>query len=376
MRVALVCPYSLSLPGGVQEQVLGLARTLRTMGHQTRVLGPCDGAPPEVGVIPLGNCLPTQANGSVAPIAPDFSCALRTIRALRDEEFDVVHLHEPCAPGPTVTSLVVASAPMVGTFHAAGRSAAYRALRPLTRWLAARLAVRCAVSEDARALASRALGGSYQLLFNGIEIDRFAKATPWPTSGPTILFVSRHESRKGLDVLLTALERMPPDVRLWVASDGPETARLRARTAGDQRVEWLGRISDEEKARRLRGADLLCAPSLHGESFGLVLLEGMAASTPIVASDLPGYRNVARDGREAVLVPPGDAPAVASAICGVLDHPETARSLTEAGDARAAEFSMDKLAECYVELYEQARREVRASPARCWQRPLPDPTAL
>ena len=359
MRVGLVCPYSLSIPGGVQEQVLGLARTLRAMGHQARVLGPSDGPPPEAGVIPLGKCMPTAANGSVAPIAPDPSCSLRTIRALRDEGFDVLHLHEPCAPGPTVTSLVFASAPIVGTFHCAGVSGAYRWLRPLTRWLAQHVDVRCAVSEDARDLAERALGGEYELLFNGIEVDRFAKASPWPTEGPTLLFVSRHEERKGLAVLVAALEHLPAHVRVWVASDGPETARLQALTASDDRVEWIGRISEEEKARRLRGADVLVAPSLRGESFGLVLLEGMAASTPIVASDLPGYRNVARDGREALLVPPGDAAALAAGICRVLDQPEMARTLVAGGDARAAEFSMERLADRYIELYERAIASAR-----------------
>ena len=362
MRVGLVCPYSLSLPGGVQEQVLGLARTLRTLGHQARVLGPCDGPPPDVGVLPLGNCLPTHANGSVAPIAPDPSCALRTLRVLWEEGFDVLHLHEPCAPGPTMTSLVFASAPIIGTFHAAGGSAAYRWLRPITRWMASRLTVRCAVSEDAQAMARRALGGDYALLFNGIEVERFAKATPWPTAGPTLLFVSRHEPRKGLAVLLDALDRLPADVRLWVASDGPETDRLRARAVADRRVEWLGRISEEEKARRLRAADVLCAPSLHGESFGLVLLEGMAASTVVVASDLPGYRNVARHDQEAVLVPPGDAGRLAGAIASVLEHPERARSLVAAGEARAASFSMDRLAGRYLDLYEQASARKARTP--------------
>lgn len=354
MRVGLVCPYSLSLPGGVQEQVLGLARTLRTMGHQARVLGPSDGPPPEVGVIPLGRCLPTNANGSVAPIAPDLSCALRTIRAIRDEGFDVLHLHEPCVPGPTQTSLYLKATPCVGTFHAAGQSAAYRWLRPGVRWLANRLDVRCAVSEDARRMAAHAVGGEYTLVFNGIEVERFAKATAWPTDGPTVLFVSRHETRKGLAVLLAAMRHLPADLRLWVASDGPETARLRSTAAGDDRVQWLGRISEEEKARRLRGADVLCAPSLHGESFGLVLLEGMAASTPIVASDLPGYRNVARHGQEALLVPPGDPGALAAAITRVLEEPETARSLVSAGEARAGTYSMEHLADRYLELYERA----------------------
>ena len=353
MRVALVCPYSLSVPGGVQEQVLGLARTYRALGHQARVLGPCDGPPPEVGVIPLGRCVPTRANGSIAPVAADFACVLRTIRVLRDEAFDVIHLHEPLVPGPAQTCLMVAKAPIVGTFHAAGESAAYRWLHGPLGWMGKHLSVRCAVSEDAKALAHQHFGGDYTLLFNGIEVDRFAKATPWPTDGPTVLFVSRHEPRKGLDVLLAALDHLPPDVRVWVASDGPDTERLMAATAGQSRVQWLGRISEEEKARRLRGADVLCAPSLHGESFGLVLLEGMAASTPVVASDLPGYRNVARHEREGLLVPPGDAPALAAAINRVLTSPEAARTLVAGGDARAAEFSMDRLADRYLDLYEQ-----------------------
>jgi phosphatidylinositol alpha-mannosyltransferase len=355
VRVGLVSPYSLSLPGGVQGQVLGLAKALRGMGHQVRVLGPCDGAPPEVGIIPLGNSIPTAANGSMAPVAPDPSNALRTIAALRDEHFDVIHLHEPIAPGCTVTTLVCANAPTVGTFHAAGTSAPYRWLAPLTCWLAGRLTIRCAVSEEAQELAAKSLGGEYVLLHNGIDVERFTKATPWPTDGPTVLFLSRHEERKGLDVLIAALRALPAHARVWVASDGPDTARLKAAAAGDVRVEWLGRIDDEEKIRRLRGADVLCAPSLRGESFGMILLEAMAADTPIVASDLPGYRKVIGTGDPAaILVPPGDAGALGEALRTVLEDSGLAASLSAAGEARAATFSMDRLAARYVDLYRSA----------------------
>ncbi len=348
-------PYSLSLPGGVQGQVLGLAKALRGLGHQVRVLGPCDGAPPEVGITPLGNSIPTAANGSMAPVAPDPSNALRTISALRDECFDVIHLHEPIAPGCTVTTLVCSSVPMVGTFHAAGTSAAYRWLAPLTCWLAGRLTIRCAVSEDARDLAAGGLGGDYVLLHNGIDVERFTKATPWPTDGPTVLFLSRHEERKGLDVLIQALPGLPAHARVWVASDGPDTARLRAAVVGDRRVEWLGRIDEGEKIRRLRGASVLCAPSLRGESFGMILLEAMAAETPIVASDLPGYRKVIGAGAPAaLLVPPGDPAALGMALRRVLEDPGLAASLAAAGEVRAAAFSMDRLAERYVELYRSA----------------------
>jgi phosphatidyl-myo-inositol alpha-mannosyltransferase len=352
VRVGLVCPYSLSVPGGVQGQVLGLARSLRGMGVAARVLAPCDGPPPDAGVTPLGNSVPTASNGSIAPLAPDVSCALRTIRALREERFDVVHLHEPLCPGPTVTALLFRDGPMIGTFHRAGESRLYKTLKPLTRWGAGKMAVLTAVSEDARATASVAVKGDIQLLPNGVELDRFAKASPYPTEGPTVFFVGRHEPRKGLAVLIDALASLPPDVRLWVGGDGPETARLQAAAAGDPRVEWLGRISDGEVASRLRGADVFCAPSLHGESFGVVLLEAMAAQTAVVASDIPGYARVAREGRDAVLVPPGDAPALAAAIERVLTDAAASRELVASAEQRAAEFSMDALAERYLALYD------------------------
>ena len=351
MRVGLVSPYSLTIPGGVQGQVLALARSLRGQGHHVRVLGPCDGPPPDGGVTPLGNSVPTAANGSVAPLAPDPSAQLRTIRALRDEDFDVLHLHEPMCPGPTMTSILFKNAPLVGTFHAAGTSASYKWLNVGVRWLAGRLDHRCAVSEDAKKLAAEALGGDYTMVFNGVEVDRFAKATPWPTDGPTIFFVGRHEPRKGLAVLLDALPRLPRDVRRWIGSDGPDTARLQARVAGDPRVEWLGRVGEEEKAARLRAADVFCAPSLRGESFGVVLLEAMAAGTAIVASNLPGYANVARAGRDALLVEPGNSEALAETLVRVLQEPATARELVESGEQRADHFSMDRLASIYVDIY-------------------------
>jgi phosphatidylinositol alpha-mannosyltransferase len=330
---------------------MGLARALQALNHETRVLGPCDGPPPAPFVTPLGQSIPTASNGSMAPIAPDPACALRTIRALRDETFDIVHLHEPLVPGPTLTALLVTDVPLVGTFHRAGSSQAYSVMRPAVRWAARKLGLRCAVSEDARTTAIAALGGEYEVLFNGIEIDRFAKADVWPTEGPTILFIGRHEPRKGLAVLLAAMAWLPPDVRLWVGSDGPQTAELRGQSAGDPRVSWLGRMPDDEVAARLRGADVFCAPSLHGESFGVVLLEAMAAQTAIVASDLPGYRVVARPDVEAVLVEPGNARALAAALARVMSEPCLVDHLVANGEARSAEFAMDSLAQRYVDLY-------------------------
>ncbi|MFZ9629833.1 MAG: glycosyltransferase family 4 protein [Ilumatobacteraceae bacterium] len=351
LRVGMVCPYSLSVPGGVQAQVLGLSRELRRRGVEVRVLGPCDGPPPATFVTPLGNSLPTSANGSVAPLAPDPAAALRTMRVLVEEQFDVLHLHEPFAPGPTMTALLLHTAPTIGTFHAAGQSASYRYLTGPIRAGAENLDDRVAVSKDAESLVKDAIGGTYDLLFNGVELDDYRAAEPWPTDGPTIFFCGRHEERKGLDVLIAAMARLPAGVRLWVASNGPDTERLRLLAASDPRIEFLGRLSDAEKISRLKGADVFCAPSLHGESFGVVLIEAMAAGTAIVASALDGYRNVATDGVDALLVPPGDTDALGAAIGRLLADPALSASLVEAGQRRADDFSMRTLADRYVERY-------------------------
>lgn len=355
-------PYSLSSPGGVQTQVLALARGLNRLGHKVRVLGPCDGAPPETGVTPLGASIPTFANGSIAPIAPDLACTLRTIRAFREEAFDVVHIHEPICPGPCQTALFLRSAPIVGTWHAAGGSKAY--MTPGVRWLATRMNVRTAVSQDARAMAHEALGGDYEVVFNGIEIDKFEKAVPIASESLTIAYVGRHEPRKGLETLLTSVESLPQTVTVWIMSDGPQTKELRDKYESDTRLRWLGPVSDEEKISRIKGADVLCVPSLRGESFGIVLLEAMAAGTPVVASDLPGYRNVATNGDEAYLVPPGEPKPLTTALIKVLEDKQLAHRLTEAGLKRVAEFSMERLARIYVDLYGQAIEIEKQDPER------------
>ena len=357
MRIGIVSPYSLTVPGGVQAQVLGLARELRRRGHEARVLGPCDGPPPESFVTPLGNSLPLGANGSIAPLAPDPSAALRTLRVLADEEFDVLHLHEPLAPGPTSTALMVHSAPTVGTFHAAGASTSYRMLRPALTRLLRRIDHKVVVSKDALALVQSSLGGEYEVLFNGVELEAIRAVTPWARtpseSSPrqTVFFCGRHEERKGLRVLVDAVRGADLDVAVWIGSDGPDTAELTAVTAGDDRFQWLGRVTDGEKFARLRTADVFCAPSLRGESFGVVLIEAMAAGTAVVASSLDGYRNVATDGVDALLVEPGDAHALGEALTRVLGDDELAGRLRRAGDTRAEQFAMTSLTDRYLEIY-------------------------
>jgi phosphatidyl-myo-inositol alpha-mannosyltransferase len=360
----MVCPYSLSIPGGVQAQVMGLSRELRKMGIEVRVLAPCDGPPPATFVTPLGNSLPTSANGSMAPLAPDPSCSLRTMRALGDEQFDVLHLHEPFIPGPTQTAMLLHPAPVIATFHAAGDSPSYKYLKVSIKPAAANIAHAVAVSKDAAELVRRYIGGDYEILYNGVELDAYRDAPAHPKTGPTIFFCGRHEERKGLDVLLAAVQELGPEVRVWVGSTGPDTARLQVQYADDPRIEWLGRLTDADKMARLKGADVFCAPSLHGESFGVVLIEAMAAETAIVASGLDGYRNVATDGVDALLVEPGDVGALALTLKRALFEPGLAESLEKAGAQRAKDFSMTALAQRYAEHYVRltTNRPMRDSP--------------
>ena len=351
MRVVMMSPYSLSRPGGVQGQVLGLARELRKLGVDVRVVGPCDGPPPEPGIVSVGPSVEWDSNGSVAPISPGAATARRTAEVLRSIEPDLVHLHEPAVPGPTLSTLIGFHGPMIGTFHAAG-NLAHMWTRPALRAQVARLSMRVVVSEHALETArANWAEADYVVLWNGIEVERFASAVPTPTTRPAAFFVGRHEPRKGLAVLIDAWQQLARDAVLWVGGSGPQTDELRA--VSGPNVEWLGAITDAERDARLRGATVLCAPSVGGESFGVVLLEGMAAGTPVVASAIEGYRNVARADIDALLVPPGDAAALRRALQSVFDSRGLRDRLIEAGRGRADEFSMARLAGRYLELYER-----------------------
>ncbi|HTK16900.1 MAG TPA: glycosyltransferase family 4 protein [Acidimicrobiia bacterium] len=354
MRVVMTSPYSLSRPGGVQGQVLGLARELRKLGVDVRVIGPCDGPPPEPGIVSVGPSVEWNSNGSVAPISPGRATARRTAEVMRSIEPDVVHLHEPAVPGPCLSALLGFNGPMIGTFHASGELL-HMWTRPALKSSMARLSSRVVVSESALETARiNWYDADYVVLWNGIEVDRFAAATPTPTDRPAAFFIGRHEPRKGLAVLLDAWRTLDRDAVLWVGGSGPQTEELQAETKKATSIEWLGAITDAERDSRLRGATVLCAPSLHGESFGVVLLEGMAAGTAVVASAIEGYANVARADRDALLVPAGDVGALQGALRRLFDDPALRERLVAEGRARADEFSMARLAERYLELYERA----------------------
>jgi phosphatidyl-myo-inositol alpha-mannosyltransferase len=361
VRVMLSSPYSLTLFGGVQAQVLGLAHALRRRGVDARVIAPCDGPPPEPGITTVGPSTRLPSNGSVAPVATGRAVARRTIEALRTFEPEVVHLHEPFTPGANHAALVGTSIPAVGTFHSAraGRNPWYQTFRSPLRPLLRRLAIATAVSEQAARQVALTFGTECEIVPNGVEVDRFADGDATRGGRPAIFFIGRLEPRKGVSVLLDAFSRLDRDAELWIAGDGPQRDVLRAR--GVPHVVWLGRVADVEKAARLRGATIACFPAIDGESFGVVLLEAMAAGAAVVASDIDGYRDVARADAEALLVPPGDSDALARALRALLDDDDRRKELVAAGRTRADEFSMDRLAGRFLDIYERAIAAVRAA---------------
>jgi phosphatidyl-myo-inositol alpha-mannosyltransferase len=358
LRVAMVCPYDLSRPGGVQGQAVGLARALRRRGHEVVVVAPDDRPPGWASghAYVAGRSVGLHANGSVAPVSLSPLAAKRAYDAVREWRADVVHLHEPLAPAVGYGFVLAGRWPLVGTFHRSGVPRAAALVAPFARWACGRIQVRVAVSDAARRTATATCGADPEVLFNGVDVERFACAEPVRPGAPAVLFLARHEHRKGLGVLLDAFRGLSgtagvPDAELWIANVGPETERLRARHPASDHVHWLGVVSDDEAADRLAGASVLCAPSLGGESFGMVLLEAMAARCPVVASDIPGYREAA--GGHATLVAPGDPVALRDALAGVL----SARPAPDALDAaarHAAVWSIDALAGRYVEAYRRA----------------------
>ncbi len=315
----------------------------------------------------IGSPTGVHSNGSVAPVALRPAAVARAERFVRKGGFDVVHIHEPLAPLAAYGLVLTDPLPMVGTYHRSGLSSWVRPLKPLVELVGRRMEIRVAVSSAARETGERSSGGRFEVLYNGVDVERFESALSvrddHEPRRPTVLFVGRHEQRKGLSVLLDAFAMVERPAVLWVASEGPETEVQRRRHPESDRVHWLGTISEEEKAARLAGADVLCAPSLHGESFGIVLLEGMAAGCAVVASDIEGYRMAA--GGHATLVPPGEklalsralGVALADAVEGIgLSAPEARKATAE----HARNWSMESLAERYVEVYERAIASYRA----------------
>src|SRR5215216_3467559 len=376
MRVALVSPYSWTYPGGVTRHIEALAAQLAANGHEVRVLAPFDhdvrrtalmhrGARPQAravpdGLIPLGPTIGWPSNGAVSNLAHTPYAIATLRRELRAGRFDVVHLHEPVAPVIGWDALTSADAPLVGTFHCYSEKVPPHMIAALigARRKLNRLNLRLAVSEAAACTGRRFYGGHYRVVPNGVALPESGVPAP-PRRGPQdplrIVFVGQSVERKGLPVLLRAFEalrgQVPAELTI-VGSTAEEIAPLLVDATG---VNALGRVDDGVRQAAIAGADVLAAPSLGGESFGMVLTEAFAAGRPVVASDIAGYRDVVTDGVDGLLVPRGDATRLAETLRDLaLDHTRTT-ALGTAAAVSAERYAWPRIAERVAGAYEDAR---------------------
>jgi phosphatidyl-myo-inositol alpha-mannosyltransferase len=365
MRIGLVCPYQWDVPGGVQYHVRDLAQTLRGMGHHVEVLTPAEREESldDEWITFAGRTVPVPYNGSMASLQFGPVSAARVRRWLREGHFDVVHVHEPAPPSVSLLVCMIAKGPIVATFHAATtRSKWLAAWGPVVQPWLERISGRIAVSDFARRVQVEHLGGDAVIIPNGVHVSAFADGPSLPgvtrgVDGPTIGFLGRFdEPRKGLPVLLEAMRtvvRRYPGARLLVAGRG-DAEQVRELIGEDLRssVSLLGELTETDKAAFLRSVDIYCAPNLLGESFGVVLIEALAAGAPIVASDLDAFARVLEDGAAGVLVRRGDPAALADAVCALLGDPSRRAELAAGGAQVAAGYDWDVLARRILAVYE------------------------
>jgi phosphatidylinositol alpha-mannosyltransferase len=365
MRIGLVCPYPWDVPGGVQYHVRDLASTLRGLGHHVEILTPAEREESltDEWMTFAGRTVPVPYNGSMASIQFGPMTAARVRRWLREGNFDVVHMHEPATLSVSLLVCMIARGPLVATFHAATtRSKWLAAAGPMARPWLERISGRIAVSDFARRVQVEHLGGDAVIIPNGVHVGVFAEGPSLPgctrgVDGPTIGFLGRFdEPRKGLPVLLEAMRtvvRRHPGARLLIAGRG-DADEVRGLIGEDLRahVVLLGELTEEDKAAFLRSVDVYCAPNLLGESFGVVLIEALAAGAPIVASDLDAFARVLEQGEAGVLVRRGDPAALAGALCDLLADPARRAQLSATGSQAAAGYDWDVLARRILAVYE------------------------
>jgi phosphatidyl-myo-inositol alpha-mannosyltransferase len=408
VRIALVSPYSWTYPGGVTRHIEALSAELLAQGHEPDILAPFDpddalsrrlhrGARPQRldpprNFVALGRTIGVPANGAVSNLTgtPHSVFAIRD--ALRNGAYDVAHIHEPIVPLIGFDALMSSGElPLVGTFHTYSTNPVSNGIGAVVmggRRRMNRLHARIAVSEAAAWTARRFYGGRYRIVPNGVLLDpaengagteeKTDSMAGWemgvsanrastralgehplcearPEVEPLrILFIGQAVERKGLPVLLRAFEALREQIPATLTLVGASAAEIAPMLLDDRGVHALGKVSEQRKHEELRHAEVLCAPSLRGESFGMVLTEAFAASTPVVASDIPGYRDVARDGLDSLLVPPGDALALAEALRALALDPARRASMASAARAHAERFSWAQVAEEVLEVYEQA----------------------
>ena len=365
----MVCPYSLDVPGGVQNHVRDLTEQLIALGHQVCVLAPVDEDGPSGASTPppyltsAGRAVPVPYNGSVARLAFGPRAAARTHRWLRDGDFDVVHIHEPAVPSVSLLALRAARGPVVATFHTANtRSRAMSSMSAILRPLLEKVDARIAVSEHARRTLVQHVGGEPVIIPNGVYVDRFAVPPDprWQADGGAVCFLGRiDEPRKGLPELLSALPTMlreRPGLRVYVAGRGDiDAAREQVGSRCGSAVTFLGQVDDATRAQLMASVDLYVAPNTGGESFGIVLVEAMAAGAPVLASDLPAFRSVLEDGRVGTTYPVGDPKALADQALALLADDERRLRLRDAARRAVRRYDWPVLTRDIVLVYEMVQ---------------------
>ena len=369
MKIALVCPYDWSMPGGVKAHVGNLAEFLLDR-HDVRIYAPAskrlkgEGLDKLVQVV--GRPVPIRYNDSVAPVGLNPRIIYRMKRQLNDWGPHVTHIHEPLAPWVSMAATVAGPMPKIGTFHAwSTGDRVYRATAPFIRKIVGDLKVRVAVSPSAQSFASQALGvpaGQFRILPNGVDDTRFAEAEPLhdlvDETRPLLLFVGRLEKRKGLETLIKAFLRLRAQghyLRLVVVGEGPERERCQSLVPPSLRTEvlFVGAVSHNDLPRYHASADVFVSPAMGGESFGIVLLEGMAAGLPVVASNIPGYRTVMTDGVQGRMVPPGNAVALADALEALLANDKLRKAMAAEGLRTSAEYAWPVVGAEVEEMYRE-----------------------
>ena len=362
MKIGIVTPYAYPMPGGVNDHVGSLYRVLRARGHDVRIITSSHGLQKasEGDIIRVGKGFSVPFNGSMGTItlSPTYLAQMRAI--LERERFDVLHYHEPFVPFLSLVTLTLSTSVNVGTFHAfGGLSISYEFGKRMLGHYAGKLHGRIAVSPAARHFISRYFPGEYKIVPNGVEPGRYQRAVPiarYRDGVPNILFVGRMEPRKGLIHLLRAFRKLQRDgvrARLLLVGTGPgeREARRYVLTRQLDDVEFLGRVSEAQKAQLFKTADIYVSPATGRESFGIVLLEAMSAGAPIICSDIHGYRGVVRRERDGILVEPGNADALAASIRRLIDDPELRAQLSRAGEERAQLFTWERVGQAVEEYY-------------------------
>jgi phosphatidylinositol alpha-mannosyltransferase len=382
MKIGFVSPYAWDVPGGVQAHIRDLAHYYRNQGHAVSVLAPAtdEGSITESFVVPAGRPVAIPYNGAVARVLFGPVAASRVRQWIATEEFDILHLHEPAIPSLSLLACSIAEGPMVGTFHvAAPRQKVAFAIAPLLEPVIEKLRARIAVSEVARETLRIHLDTDAVVIPNGISAKFFAdaKANPDWRKTRTIGFIGRFsEPRKGLSVLLEALPniaRIFPDVKVLIAGPGEGIEAMQSvNPALRNKLQFLGRINDEEKASFLKSLDIYVAPNTGGESFGIILAEAMASGVPIVASDIPAFRHLLEEGRYGSLFENEDATSLAETIIDLFKHDDKRKKWSESGMERAKRFDWSQVSDEIMNVFMHARapqEKVKLnSESRSWTR--------